>query len=389
MRKDIPMATEKPITSAQWAGTSETPTPQQLQGTDHRSHATAVGWLLVGLAFVTLMVFVLSLTIGSVLIPTEEIMAVLLGGSASKSSWTTIVLKFRLPKALTAMLAGAALSVSGLQMQTLFRNPLAGPFVLGISSGASLGVALIILLAGAAVSMGGSTTLLAGVSLAGDTSLALSAIFGSGLVLFLVLFVARKVQSGMTLLILGLMFGYATGALVSVLLYFSIDDRIQAYISWTFGSFGGVTWRQLQVMAPAILLGLVGGHLLMKPLNALLLGETYARSLGLNVHHARLGIIGSSAVLAGVVTAFCGPIGFLGIAVPHLCRSLFHTSDHRLLLPAVSLMGATLALGADIIAGLPGSQLTLPLNAVTALLGAPVVIWVILRQRNLREAFAG
>ncbi len=389
MRKDIPMATEKPITSAQWAVTSETPTPQQLQGTDHSSHATAVGWLLVGLAFGTLMVFVLSLTIGSVLIPTEEIVAVLLGGSASKSSWTTIVLKFRLPKALTAMLAGAALSVSGLQMQTLFRNPLAGPFVLGISSGASLGVALIILLAGAAVSMGGSTTLLAGVSLAGDTSLALSAIFGSGLVLFLVLFVARKVQSGMTLLILGLMFGYATGALVSVLLYFSIDDRIQAYISWTFGSFGGVTWRQLQVMAPAILLGLVGGHLLMKPLNALLLGETYARSLGLNVHHARLGIIGSSAVLAGVVTAFCGPIGFLGIAVPHLCRSLFHTSDHRLLLPAVSLMGATLALGADIIAGLPGSQLTLPLNAVTALLGAPVVIWVILRQRNLREAFAG
>lgn len=389
MRKDIPMATEKPIASAQWAVPSETPTPQQLQGTAHRSHATAVGWLLVGLAFVTLMVFVLSLTIGSVLIPTEEIMAVLLGGSASKSSWTTIVLKFRLPKALTAMLAGAALSVSGLQMQTLFRNPLAGPFVLGISSGASLGVALIILLAGAAVSMGGSTTLLAGVSLAGDTSLALSAIFGSGLVLFLVLFVARKVQSGMTLLILGLMFGYATGALVSVLLYFSIDDRIQAYISWTFGSFGGVTWRQLQVMAPAILLGLVGGHLLMKPLNALLLGETYARSLGLNVHHARLGIIGSSAVLAGVVTAFCGPIGFLGIAVPHLCRSLFHTSDHRLLLPAVSLMGATLALGADIIAGLPGSQLTLPLNAVTALLGAPVVIWVILRQRNLREAFAG
>lgn len=389
MRKDIPMASEKPIVSAQWAVPSETPTPQQLQGTDHSSHATAVGWLLVGLAFVTLMVFVLSLTIGSVLIPTEEIMAVLLGGSASKSSWTTIVLKFRLPKALTAMLAGAALSVSGLQMQTLFRNPLAGPFVLGISSGASLGVALIILLAGAAVSMGGSTTLLAGVSLAGDTSLALSAIFGSGLVLFLVLFVARKVQSGMTLLILGLMFGYATGALVSVLLYFSIDDRIQAYISWTFGSFGGVTWRQLQVMAPAILLGLVGGHLLMKPLNALLLGETYARSLGLNVHHARLGIICSSAVLAGVVTAFCGPIGFLGIAVPHLCRSLFHTSDHRLLLPAVSLMGATLALGADIIAGLPGSQLTLPLNAVTALLGAPVVIWVILRQRNLREAFAG
>ena len=354
-----------------------------------RGVALGPGLMLAGLALVALAAFLLSLAVGSVRIPLDEIVAVLLGGDASKTAWTTIVLKFRLPKALTAMLAGAALSVSGLQMQTLFRNPLAGPFVLGISSGASLGVALTVLLAGVAVGLGGSTTLLAGISLAGDTSLALSAILGSGLVLLLVMAVARRVQSGMTLLILGLMFGYTTSALVSVLIYFSVVERIQAYISWTFGSFGGVTWRQLQVMAPAILLGLAGGHLLMKPLNALLLGETYALSLGLNVRRVRLGIIGSSAVLAGVVTAFCGPIGFLGIAVPHLCRSLLHSSDHRLLLPAVSFMGATLALGADIVAGLPGSQLTLPLNAVTALIGAPVVIWVILRQRNLRQAFAG
>ena len=367
-----------------------------LAASNIRSHSTLTrgfvlspGLLLAGLALVALAVFMLSLAVGSVRIPIGDIVSVLLGGDASKPAWETIVLKFRLPKALTAMLAGAALSVSGLQMQTLFRNPLAGPFVLGISSGASLGVALAVLLAGVAVGLGGSTTLLAGISLAGDTSLALSAIIGSGLVLLLVMSVARKVQSGMTLLILGLMFGYTTSALVSVLIYFSVVERIQAYISWTFGSFGGVTWRQLQVMAPAILLGLAGGHLLMKPLNALLLGETYALSLGLNVRRVRLGIIGSSAVLAGVVTAFCGPIGFLGIAVPHLCRSLLHTSDHRLLLPAVSFMGATLALGADIVAGLPGSQLTLPLNAVTALLGAPVVIWVILRQRNLRQAFAG
>ena len=367
-----------------------------LAASNIRAHSTLTrgfvlspGLLLAGLALVALAVFLLSLAVGSVRIPIDEIVAVLLGGDASKPAWATIVLKFRLPKALTAMLAGAALSVSGLQMQTLFRNPLAGPFVLGISSGASLGVALAVLLAGVAVGLGGSTTLLAGISLAGDTSLALSAIAGSGLVLLLVMSVARKVQSGMTILILGLMFGYTTSALVSVLIYFSVAERIQAYISWTFGSFGGVTWRQLQVMAPAIVLGLAGGHLLMKPLNALLLGETYALSLGLNVRRVRLGIIGSSAVLAGVVTAFCGPIGFLGIAVPHLCRSLLHTSDHRLLLPAVSFMGATLALGADIVAGLPGSQLTLPLNAVTALLGAPVVIWVILRQRNLREAFAG
>ena len=354
-----------------------------------RGFGLTPGLLLAGLALIALAVFLLSLAVGSVRIPIDEIVAVLLGGDASKPAWAIIVLKFRLPKALTAMLAGAALSVSGLQMQTLFRNPLAGPFVLGISSGASLGVALTVLLAGVAVGLGGSTSLLAGISLAGDTSLALSAIAGSGLVLLLVMSVARKVQSGMTILILGLMFGYTTSALVSVLIYFSVAERIQAYISWTFGSFGGVTWRQLQVMAPAIVLGLAGGHLLMKPLNALLLGETYALSLGLNVGRVRLGVIGSSAVLAGVVTAFCGPIGFLGIAVPHLCRSLLHTSDHRLLLPAVSFMGATLALGADIVAGLPGSQLTLPLNAVTALLGAPVVIWVILRQRNLREAFAG
>ena len=360
-----------------------------VQAEQARGVALGPGLMLAGLALVALAAFLISLAVGSVRIPLDEIVAVLLGGEASKTAWTTIVLKFRLPKALTAMLAGAALSVSGLQMQTLFRNPLAGPFVLGISSGASLGVALTVLLAGVAVGLGGSTTLLAGISLAGDTSLALSAVLGSGLVLLLVMAVARRVQSGMTLLILGLMFGYTTSALVSVLIYFSVVERIQAYISWTFGSFGGVTWRQLQVMAPAILLGLAGGHLLMKPLNALLLGETYALSLGLNVRRVRLGIIGSSAVLAGVVTAFCGPIGFLGIAVPHLCRSLLHSSDHRLLLPAVSFMGATLALGADIVAGLPGSQLTLPLNAVTALVGAPVVIWVILRQRNLRQAFAG
>ena len=361
----------------------------RVQASLTRRIAAGPGLPLAGLALLALAAFMLSLAVGSVRIPLDEIVAVLLGGDASKPAWATIVLKFRLPKALTAMLAGAALSVSGLQMQTLFRNPLAGPFVLGISSGASLGVALAVLLAGVAVGLGGSTTLLAGISLAGDTSLALSAIVGSGLVLLLVMSVARRVQSGMTLLILGLMFGYTTSALVSVLIYFSVVERIQAYISWTFGSFGGVTWRQLQVMAPAILLGLAGGHLLMKPLNALLLGETYALSLGLNVRRVRLGIIGSSAILAGVVTAFCGPIGFLGIAVPHLCRSLLHTSDHRLLLPAVTFMGATLALGADIVAGLPGSQLTLPLNAVTALLGAPVVIWVILRQRNLRQAFAG
>jgi iron complex transport system permease protein len=291
--------------------------------------------------------------------------------------------------ALTALLAGAALAVSGLQMQTLFRNPLSDPFVLGISSGASLGVALVVLGAGVAAGLGSGTKLLGGLSLAGDVGITVAAILGSLLVLLLVLAVSRRVQSTMTLLILGLMFGYATSALVSVMLYFSIADRIQAYISWTFGTFGGVTWSQMQVLAPTILIGLLLAFLLMKPLNALLLGETYARSMGLNVRRVRLAIITSAAMLAGVVTAFCGPIGFLGIAVPHFCRSLFGTSDHRVLLPAVTMMGAILALAADLVASLPGSQLTLPLNAVTALIGAPVVTWVILRQRNLREAFAG
>jgi iron complex transport system permease protein len=317
--------------------------------------------LLIALIVGLIAVFLLSLSLGSVSIPLEQIVTILFGGSAEKASWATIVLKFRLPKAITAALAGAALSASGLQMQTLFRNPLADPFVLGISSGASLGVALVVLVAGVA----GGSSLLAGVSLVGDVSLALASIIGSALVLLLVMAVARRVQSTMTLLILGLMFGYATSALVSVLLYFSIAERIQAYISWTFGSFGGVTWSQLQVFGPVVVVALIFSHLLVKPLNALLLGETYARSMGLNVRLARLGVIATSASLAGVVTAFCGPIGFLGV------------------------LGGILAVAADILAQLPGSQLMLPLNAVTALLGAPVVTWVILRQRNLRESFAG
>jgi iron complex transport system permease protein len=346
-----------------------------------RTQTILLSALIVGL----IAVFLLSLSLGSVSIPLEQIVTILFGGTAERASWATIVLKFRLPKAITAALAGAALAASGLQMQTLFRNPLADPFVLGISSGASLGVALVVLVAGVA----GGSSLLAGVSLVGDVSLAFASIIGSTLVLLLVMAVSRRVQSTMTLLILGLLFGYATSALVSVLLYFSIAERIQAYISWTFGSFGGVTWSQLQIFGPVVVVALILSHLLVKPLNAFLLGETYARSMGLNVGLARLGVITTSASLAGIVTAFCGPIGFLGVAVPHLCRSLFGTSDHRVLLPAVTLMGGILALGADLLAQLPGSQLTLPLNAVTALLGAPVVAWVILRQRNLRESFAG
>lgn len=327
--------------------------------------------------------FALSLAVGSVSIPLDAVVAILFEDTDQKRSWSHIIYAIRLPRALTAVLAGAALSASGLQMQTLFRNPLADPFILGISAGASLGVALVVL--GTGVTGSG---LLASLSLIGHIGVVFAAVTGAAAVLGLVLLVGRRVQNNMTLLILGLMFGYLTGAIVSVLLYFSIPEQVQTYVLWTFGSFGAVTWSQIVFLAPVALAGLAIAVLLVKPLNALLLGETYARSMGLKVRQARLWVILSAALLAGAVTAYCGPIGFLGVAVPHLCRALFNTSDHRVLLPASILMGAALALVADLVARLPGSQATLPLNAVTALIGAPVVTWVILRRRDLRQAFA-
>ncbi len=344
---------------------------------------TRHGWLLV-LTGLLLVVLILSLVVGSVNIPLGDVLKILMGGEPARKTWTTIMLDLRLPKALTALLAGAALGVSGLQMQTLFRNPLADPFVLGVSSGASLGVALVVLGAGTTGSL-----LLAGLGLTGDFGLTVAAFLGAAITLFLVVSVASRVQSVMTLLILGLMFGYATSAVVTLLLYFSLTERIKAYMSWTFGSFGGVTWGQMPIFIPVILVGIVSAFLLSKPLNALLLGEGYARSMGMNVRRGRLAIIASTALLAGTVTAFCGPIGFLGLAVPHLCRAVLGTSDHKLLIPATAILGGTMALAADLISQLPGSQIVLPLNAVTALIGAPVVIWIILRRRNLRQTFAG
>ena len=338
--------------------------------------------IMLGLFFLLLIAFGLSLSLGSVRIPLADVFAILAGGEVSSPSWAIIVHTIRLPKAITAVLAGAALSVSGLLMQTLFRNPLADPFVLGISAGASLGVAIVVLTVG---SVGG--VLIAGLGFLGDLSLAVAAIMGAAAVLGCVLLVSRHVQSVMTLLILGLMFGYATGAFVSILIYFSVPEQIQSYILWTFGSFGSVTWRQMPVLISAIFVGLLLAFLCIKPLNALLLGENYARSMGLNVKRIRLWILISASILAGVTTAFCGPIAFLGLAVPHLCRSLLHTSDHRVLMPAVTCLGATLALLSDLIALMPGSQFVLPLNAVTSLIGAPIVIWFILHRKNLSQAF--
>ncbi len=344
---------------------------------------TRTGWLVV-LGCLLLVVFILSLVLGSVNIPVGDVLTILTGGTPARSTWTTIVLDFRLPKALTALLAGAALGVSGLQMQTLFRNPLADPFVLGVSSGASLGVALVVLGVGTT-----GAVMLAGLGLTGDLGLTFAAFLGAAVTLMIVVSVAARVQSVMTLLILGLMFGYVTSAIVTLLLYFSITERLKAYMSWTFGSFAAVTWGQMPIFIPVIIASIVIAFLLSKPLNALLLGEGYARSMGMNVRRGRLMIIVSTALLAGTVTAFCGPIGFLGLAVPHLCRALLGTSDHRLLIPSTVLMGGILALVADMIAQMPGNQTVLPLNAVTSLIGAPVVIWVILRRRNLRQTFGG
>ena len=339
---------------------------------------------LIAILFAGLIgLFVISVSVGSVSIPFWDVVRIFLGEVPPKNSWSHIVFTLRLPRAITGVLAGAALAVSGLLMQTLFRNPLAGPFVLGISSGASLGVALVVLGFGV-----GASTFLRDLGVLGNFGIIAAASLGAGTVVALVLVVSRRIEDSMTLLILGLMFGYASGALVSILMYFSIAERIQAFLMWTFGSFGNVTWQQMWAFATAILLGLFIAFLAVKPLNALLLGETYARSMGLTVQRARFWILTSASILAGATTAFCGPIAFLGVAVPHVARSLFNTSDHRILVPATALIGAMLALFADLIARLPGSQQALPLNAVTALIGAPIVTWIILRRHNIKSSFA-
>ncbi len=333
-------------------------------------------WAFPLLAAGLALAFCLDLALGSVTIPLSQVALILAGGEAQFEPWQQIVLSFRLPKALTAALAGASLALSGLQMQTLFRNPLASPGILGINSGASLGVALAILGFGGV--QGASLT--AGLSAAGDFGLALAASLGAAAALAVILSAARRVRNAATLLVLGLMIGYIAAELVSLLLYFSLADSVQNYLTWTFGSFGGVTWSRLTVMGPVLAAGLALGLASVKSLNALLLGEEYARSLGASVGAVRFRLIAGTAVLAGTVTAFCGPIAFLGVAVPHLCRGLFATSDHRVLAPAVVLAGAALALAADLISQLPGSALTLPLNTITALIGAPVVVWAVMRR---------
>ncbi|MFD2098300.1 iron chelate uptake ABC transporter family permease subunit [Flagellimonas iocasae] len=329
------------------------------------------------LIFVALLLaWLLNISSGSVSIPFGATLSSLLSNPVDVPSWQYIIWEYRIPKAFTAILVGGGLSLSGLLMQTLFRNPLAGPFVLGISSGASLGAALLLM----------GTSLLTGltsIAFLSDFSMAVAASVGSFLVLLVVMLVAQRIKDTMALLIIGLMFGSITSALVSVLAYFSSAESLQRFIFWSFGSVGDLTSEQVLLLSGIVLLGTLLCILSIKALNAFLLGENYALSLGVSLKKSRLVIIIATGVLAGGITAFAGPIAFVGLAVPHLTRQIFDTMEHRILIPAVFLYGAILMLLCDTLAQLPNTANVLPINAITSLVGAPVVIWLLVRKRKM------
>ena len=322
--------------------------------------------------------FLLNLFLGSVDIPFRSIWNILWGMDEGESViWQNIIWKSRVPQALTAMVAGAGLAVSGLQMQTVFRNPLAGPSVLGISSGASLGVAFVVLLSG---SIGGIA--LSRLGFMGEIALTMAAIIGALSIMALIVYVSQKVHGNVTLLIIGVMIGYVANAVIGVLKFFSVEEDIRAYVIWGLGSFARVSGNQMMVFVCIMAVLLPLSFLLIKTLNLLLLGDAYARNLGLNIKRARLQVIACSGVLVAIVTAYCGPITFLGLAVPHLCRGIFRSSDHRILMPTSLLAGAALALLCNLIARMPGFEGALPVNSVTALVGAPVVVSVLFKKRR-------
>ena len=317
--------------------------------------------LFTALAALTLFLFLLDLAVGAVAVPLGDVWAALTGGDCPRAT-AKIILNIRLIKAVVALLAGAALSVSGLQMQTLFRNPLAGPYVLGISSGASLGVALVVL-AGVGSSIG----------------IAGAAWLGAAIVLVVIAAVGHRIKDIMVILILGMMFSSGIGAIVQILQYVANDESLKMFVVWTMGSLGDVTFNQLAVLIPSIATGLLLAVVTIKPLNLLLFGEEYAVTMGLNVRRSRGLLVLSTTLLAGTVTAFCGPIGFIGLAMPHVTRMLFRNSDHRVLVPGTVLSGASVLLLCDLVSKL----FTLPINAITALLGIPIVVWVVLRNKSV------
>lgn len=332
-------------------------------------------WLLVILLIILLLLlFIIDLVTGPVHIPLRNIFALVFHGDNGNEVWHSILFEFRLPKAITAVLAGSALAISGLQMQTVFRNPLAGPDVLGISSGASLGVALVVL------GFGGFFAIHpAGIS---SWIQILAASAGSGLVLLLVMLVSLRVRDIMTILILGILFGSAASALVSIMQYFSHQSMLKAFVVWSMGSLGSLTASQLQVLSVSLLAGFLLSLISLRSLNIMLLGENYSATMGVNTRLVRILVFVSTSILSGSITAFCGPLAFVGIVVPHLARMIFKTADHRLLMPACLLLGALIMLLADLISQFPGSQSILPVNSVTAILGVPVVIWVIMVNRR-------
>jgi iron complex transport system permease protein len=328
----------------------------------------ALGVLIVAL-------FVLNILVGSVSIPAEDIGRILFtDGADVKPSWRYIILQSRLPQALTALLAGGALAVSGLMLQTAFRNPLAGPSVFGINSGAGLGVALVMLWLGGSFSAGS-------LSISGFLAVLVAAFIGAMSVMAVIFFFSTVVRSHVLLLIIGIMIGYISNSAISLLNFFATDEGVRSYMVWGMGSFGGVSQTMMPYFASVSLLALAGSLLLIKPLNALLLGDRYAQNLGINIIRVRNWLLVITGVLTAIVTAFCGPVAFIGLAVPHMARLLLRSDNHRVLMPATILMGAVVALLCNVLCFLPGESGVIPLNAVTPLIGAPVIIYVITNKR--------
>ena len=329
----------------------------------------------IGLSALIVVLFALNLLLGSVSIPAGDVLRILLGDDSLKPSWQFIILESRLPQAITATLCGASLAVSGLLLQTAFRNPLAGPSIFGINSGAGLGVALVMLLLGGGLSVGS-------LQLSGFAAILVAAFIGAMAVMALIFFFSTLVRNNVMLLIIGIMIGYISNSAISLLNFFATDEGVKSYMVWGMGSFGGVSMANMPVFVSVSLIGLVGALLLIKPLNALMLGDRYAENLGVSILRVRNWLLIVTGLLTAITTAFCGPVAFIGLAVPHIARLLLTTDNHRQLLPATMLCGAVVALVCNLICFLPGESGVIPLNAVTPLIGAPVIIYVIARRNK-------
>jgi iron complex transport system permease protein len=326
------------------------------------------------LSLALLVTLLLNIAFGQVAIPINEVFTTLFGGNSSKVTWDYIIINFRLPKAIVAVLVGIGLSISGLLMQTLFRNPLAGPYVLGLSSGSSLGVALVIM-----------SSSFFGINLSEmGFGIILASCLGSFLVLFLVLVLSQRLRDSSTILIIGLMFSSFTSAFVGVLTYFSSAEQLQKFTFWSMGNIANLSWQSILILAICVFIGLVLSLFSLKSLDALLLGENYAKSMGLNLKKSRFTIIIATSILAGSITAFAGPIAFVGLAVPHVAKLLFQTSNHKILFWSTMLIGAIIMLFCDMVSQLPGLDFTLPINAITSIIGAPIVIWLLVRKRSIQ-----